>query len=76
VDYLSILHEEKRRTGSDSGAGERNKKTCRTSSDIGTEQENHNVGQGLTLDRKGLTFTNIITANLFVLSWLKNNVSY
>jgi hypothetical protein len=48
-------YEEKRRTGSDSGAGERNKKTCRTSSDIGAEQENHNVGRGPTLDRKGLT---------------------
>jgi hypothetical protein len=33
----------------------RNKKTCRTSSDIGAEQENHNVGQGPTLDRKGLS---------------------
>ena len=40
----SILHEEKRRTGSDSGAG--TTKTCRTSSDIGAEQENHNVGRG------------------------------
>jgi hypothetical protein len=55
VDYLSILHEEKRRTGSDSGAGEQTQqKKCRTSSDIGAEQENHNVGQGPTLDRKGL----------------------
>jgi hypothetical protein len=33
----------------------RNKKIRRTSSDIGAEQENHNVGQGPTLDRKGLT---------------------
>jgi hypothetical protein len=32
----------------------RNKKTCRTSSDIGVEQENHNVGRSPTLDRKGL----------------------
>jgi hypothetical protein len=32
----------------------RNKKKCRTSSDIGAEQENHNVGRGPTLDRKGL----------------------
>jgi hypothetical protein len=32
----------------------RNKKTCQTSSDIGAEQENHNVGRGPTLDRKGL----------------------
>jgi hypothetical protein len=56
VDYLSVLREEKRRTGSDSGAGEQTqqKKTCRTSSDIGAEQENHNVGRGPTLDRKGL----------------------
>ena len=42
----SVLHEEKRQTGSDSGAGAT--KTCRTSSDIGAEQENHNVGQGPT----------------------------
>jgi hypothetical protein len=55
VDYLSVLHEEKHRTGSDSGAGEQTQqKKCRTSSDIGAEQENHNVGQGPTLDRKGL----------------------
>jgi hypothetical protein len=33
----------------------RNKKMCRTSSDIGAEQENHNVGRGPTLDRKGLS---------------------
>jgi hypothetical protein len=32
----------------------RNKKKCRMSSDIGAEQENHNVGRGPTLDRKGL----------------------
>ena len=42
----SVIHEEKCRTGSDSGAGAT--KTCRTSSDIGAEQENHNVGQGPT----------------------------
>jgi len=42
----SVLHEEKRRTGSDSGAGAT--KSCRTSSDIGAEQENRNVGQGPT----------------------------
>ena len=42
----SVLHGEKRRTGSDSGAG--TTKTCRTSSNIGAEQENHNVGQGPT----------------------------
>jgi hypothetical protein len=48
----SVLHEEKRRTGSDSGAGAT--KTCQTSSDIGAEQENHNVGQGPTQDWKGL----------------------
>jgi hypothetical protein len=35
-----------------------NKKTCRTSSDIGAEQENHNVGRGPTLDRKGLNAYN------------------
>jgi len=40
----SVLHEEKRRTHSDSGAGAT--KMCRTSSDIGGEQENHNVGRG------------------------------
>jgi hypothetical protein len=57
VNYLSVLHEEKRRTGSDSGVGERKKKTCRTSSDIGAEQENHNVGRGPTLDRKELNVT-------------------
>jgi hypothetical protein len=58
VDYLSVLHEEKCRTGSDSGAGEQKRqKKCRTSSDIGAEQENHNVGQGPTLDRKGLIYT-------------------
>jgi hypothetical protein len=55
VDYLSVLHEEKRRTGSDSRAGEQTQqKKCQTSSDIGAEQENHNVGQGPTLDQKGL----------------------
>jgi hypothetical protein len=55
VDYLSVLHEEKRRTGSDSGAGEQTlQKKCRTSSDIKAEQENHNVGRRPTLDRKGL----------------------
>jgi hypothetical protein len=54
VDYLSVLHEEKRQTGSDSGAGEQmQQKKCRTSSDIGAEQENHNVGRGPT-DLKGL----------------------
>jgi hypothetical protein len=55
VDYLSVLHEEKHRTGSDSGAGEQTQqKKCWTSSDIGAEQENHNVRGGPTLDRKGL----------------------
>jgi len=49
---MSVLHEEKRWTGSDSGAG--TTKSCRTSSDIGVEQENPNVGQGPTQDRKGL----------------------
>jgi hypothetical protein len=45
VEYLSVLHEEKHRTDSDSGAGEQTQqKKCRTSSDIGVEQENHNVG--------------------------------
>ena len=42
----SVLHEEKRPTDSDSGAGAT--KTCRTSSDIGAEQENHNVRRGPT----------------------------
>jgi len=42
----SVLHEEKHRTGSDSGAGAT--KTCRMSSDIGAEQENHNVRRGPT----------------------------
>ena len=42
----SVLHAEKRRTGSDSGAGAT--KSCRMSSDIGAEQENHNVGWGPT----------------------------
>jgi hypothetical protein len=41
----SVLHEEKRQTGSNSGTGAA--KTCRTSSDIGAEQENH-VGRGPT----------------------------
>jgi hypothetical protein len=49
----SVLHEEKHQTGSDSRAGAT--KTCQTSSDIGVEQENHNVGRGPTQDRKGLT---------------------
>jgi len=40
----SVLHEEKRRIGSDSRAGAT--KTCQMSSDIGAEQENHNVGRG------------------------------
>ena len=48
----SVLHDKKRRTGSDSGAGAT--KSCRTSSDIGAEQENHNVGRGPMEDRKGL----------------------
>jgi hypothetical protein len=55
VDYLSVLHEEQRRTGSDSGAGEQTQqKNVSDSFDIGAEQENHNVGRGPTLDRKGL----------------------
>jgi hypothetical protein len=38
----SLLHEEKRWTGSDNGAGEQTQqKTRRMSSDIGAEQENH-----------------------------------
>jgi hypothetical protein len=49
----SVLHEDKRRKGSNSGAGAT--KTCQTPSDIRAEQENHNVGQGPTQDRKGLT---------------------
>jgi hypothetical protein len=55
----SVLHEEKRQTGSDSGAGAT--KTCRTSSDIGAEQENHNVGRGPTQDQKGLKDDTFIT---------------
>jgi hypothetical protein len=36
-------------------AGEQTQqKPCRTSSDIGVEQENHTVGRGSTYDRKGL----------------------
>jgi len=50
----SVLHEEKRRTGSDSGAGaQMQQKTCRMSPDIGAEEENH-VRRGPT-DRKWLT---------------------
>jgi hypothetical protein len=42
----SVLHEENRRTGSDSRAGEQmQQKKCRMSSDIGAEQENHSVRQ-------------------------------
>jgi hypothetical protein len=56
VDYLSVVHEEKRRDRLRQRSERTNttKKTCRTSSDIGAEQENHNVGRGPTLDRKGL----------------------
>jgi hypothetical protein len=43
----SVLHEEKRRTGSDSGRTNATK-PCRTSSDIGAEQGNHTVGRGST----------------------------
>jgi hypothetical protein len=43
-----------RRTDSDSGE-ETQQKPCRTSSDIGAEQENHIVGRGPTYDRKGLS---------------------
>ena len=49
---MSVLREEKRRTGSDSWAGAT--KSCRTSSDIGVEQENHNVRRGPMQDQKGL----------------------
>jgi hypothetical protein len=31
-------------------------KPCRSSSDIGAEEENHTVGQGPTYDRKGLVW--------------------
>jgi len=45
----SVLHEETCRTGSDSGAGaQTQQKKCRTSPDIGAEEENHNVGRGPT----------------------------
>jgi hypothetical protein len=47
----SVLHEEKRWTGSDSGVGAT--KMCRTSSDIRAEHENH-VERGPTQDWKGL----------------------
>jgi hypothetical protein len=47
ICWLKCVHEEKRRTGSDSGAGAETK-MCRTSSDIGAEQENHSVGRGPT----------------------------
>jgi hypothetical protein len=45
-----VVHEEKRReqTPTAERANKRNKKKCRTSSDIGKEQENHNVGRGPT----------------------------
>jgi hypothetical protein len=46
----SVLHEEKRRTGSDSGRTQQ--KPCRASSDIGAELENHTVGRCPTQDRK------------------------
>jgi hypothetical protein len=39
------------------------KKTCRTSSDVGVEQENHNVGRGPTLDRKGLNDKELLIIN-------------
>jgi hypothetical protein len=45
----SVLHEEKCRTGSDSGVGEQTQqKKCWVSFDIRAEQENHNVGWGPT----------------------------
>jgi len=48
-------------------AGEQTQqKPCQTSSDIGTEQENHTVGQGPGEDRKGLNpfkYTVYITHN-------------
>jgi hypothetical protein len=37
-------------------ANKRNKRPCRTSSDIGAELENHTVGRGPTYDRKGLKY--------------------
>jgi len=40
-----VLHEEKRRTGSNSRR--MRQKPCRTSSDIGAEHENHTVERGL-----------------------------
>jgi hypothetical protein len=42
-----FLHEEKRRTGSDSGRTNATK-TVSDVSDIGAEQENHTVGRGPT----------------------------
>jgi hypothetical protein len=68
----SVLHEEKHRRGADSGAGAT--KTCRTSSDIGAEQENHNVGRVLTQDRKGLN-TNFLT-KCFTQLWLFYNIHW
>jgi hypothetical protein len=48
-------------------ANKRNKKKkpCRTSSDIGAEQENHNVRRGPTLDQKGINHM-ISTAQRFL----------
>jgi len=46
-------------------AGEQTQqKPCRTSSDIGAEQENHTVGQGPTRDRKGFTSLYLINMSL------------
>jgi hypothetical protein len=50
----------------------RNKKKCRTSSDIGAEQENHNVGRGPTLDRKGLKQNNFNDMDMFK-EWKKED---
>ena len=41
-------------------ANKRKKKSCRMSPDIGAEWENHNVGRGPMLDRKGLSYLNHI----------------
>jgi hypothetical protein len=46
-----------------------NKKKCRTSSNIGAEQENHNVGRGPTLDRKGLKLVWFLLYHFFCVTF-------
>jgi hypothetical protein len=55
--WITCLYYMRKRVGQAPTAereNKRNEKTCRTSSDIGAEQENHNVRRGPTLDQKGL----------------------